>query len=422
MNSTPKFGRTSALPLIALVVISSLAIVGDEAASMSMVLTAVDQGQTWMVTWFSLSLAIPAMILAPFGGAIVDRYDPRKIWVVCLALQSLCIGIAALQDDFWSRLALLAASNVISILSSSAAFALLPKLTGPIRIERANSLMAIGSSLAYLVGPALSAWLFGIVGASLMLGVNAGTTAVLAATALVLVLRVERPESAEPDSWNIFNGVRDGWRAIRSSPIVAATMPLLILIMISTSIEAVAGVFWLRQISGSDTLYGLVLSCWAVGSIIGAYLAGTKRLAPRTMLLIVGGGLCMALAILAEGLAPIANIIGIAFVIGGMGNGTHNVGVRNMIFQQIPQAHTGSAWAYYRMLTSTSVAIGYIVGTPRTPGDAQSMVIVAGVCALVGVLVAFVALRLLRLHRRIPTSHVTPAPRDDADQSTVVSN
>ncbi|WP_347039468.1 hypothetical protein AAHB37_04950 [Glutamicibacter halophytocola] len=78
MNSTPKFGRTSALPLIALVVISSLAIVGDEAASMSMVLTAVDQGQTWMVTWFSLSLAIPAMILAPFGGAIVDRYDPPE--------------------------------------------------------------------------------------------------------------------------------------------------------------------------------------------------------------------------------------------------------------------------------------------------------------------------------------------------------
>ncbi|MGQ3382094.1 hypothetical protein [Glutamicibacter sp. TV12E] len=129
MNSTPKFRRTSALPLIALVVISSLAIVGDEAASMSMVLTAVHQGQTWMVTWFSLALAIPAMILAPFGGAIVDRYDPRKIWGVCLALQSLCIGIAALQDDFWSRLALLAASNVINILSSSAAFALLPKLT-----------------------------------------------------------------------------------------------------------------------------------------------------------------------------------------------------------------------------------------------------------------------------------------------------
>lgn len=388
MKITSTLRRTSGVPLLALVVISSLAIVGDEAAAMSMVLTAVSQGQPWMVTWFSLSLAIPAMVLAPFGGAMVDRFDARKIWVACLLLQSLCIGAAALQDDFWSRVVLLAASNVINILSSSAAFALLPALAGRIRIERANSLMAIGSSLAYMVGPALSAWLFNVVGASLMLGVNAGTTALLAATAVVLVLRVQRPESADPGSWSLWGGVRDGWAAIRSAPVVAALMPLLVLIMVGTSIEAVAGVFWLRQISGSDMLYGLVLSCWAIGSLIGAYLAGTKRLAPRTMLLIVGGGLCMALAILAEGLVPIAMIIGAAFVMGGLGNGTHNVGVRNLIFQQIPRAHVGSAWAYYRMLTSTAVAIGYVLGTPRSPAEAQTMVVVAGVCALVGVLIA----------------------------------
>lgn len=394
MKSASSLRHKSVVPLIALVLISSLAVVGDEAASMSMVLTAVSQGQPWMVTWFSLSLAIPAMVLAPFGGAIVDRYDPRKIWVACLVLQSLCIGAASLQEDFWARLVLLAASNVINILSSSASFALLPKLTGPIRIERANSLMAIGSSLAYMVGPALSAWLFDIVGSSLMLGVNAGTTALLAATALLLVLRVERPDSTDPGSWSLWSGVRDGWQAIRSAPIVASMMPLLLLIMIGTSIEAVAGVFWLRQISGADTLYGLVLSCWAVGSIIGAYLAGTKRLAPRTMLLIVGGGLGMTLAILTEGLVPVALIIGGAFVLGGLGNGTHNVGVRNLIFQQIPEVHIGSAWAYYRMLTSASVAIGYVVGTPRTPGDAQSMVVIAGICALAGVVIALVALRL----------------------------
>ncbi|WP_219844032.1 MFS transporter [Arthrobacter sp. MYb227] len=399
-----------------LVVISSLAVVGDEAASMSMVLTAVNQGQPWMVTWFSLSLALPAMILAPFGGAIVDRYDPRKIWVICLALQSLCIGVAALQDDFWALLALLAASNVINILSSSASFALLPKLTGSIRIERANSLMAVGSSLAYMIGPALSAWLFSIVGVSLMFGVNAATTLILAVTALFLVLRADRPESADPSSWSLWGGVSDGWKAIRSAPAVASLMPLLILIMISGAIEAVAGVFWLRQISGTDTLYGLVLSCWAIGSLIGAYLAGTKRLAPRTMLLIVGGGLCMALAILTEGLVSIAIIIGIAFVIGGLGNGAHNVGVRNLIYQQISKAHVGSAWAYYRMLTSAAVAIGYVVGTPRTPSGAQSMVVIAGICALAGVLIAIIALRRKVRHL---AAQASIAPDEDRESETL---
>lgn len=202
--------------------------------------------------------------------------------------------------------------------------------------------------------------------------------------------------------------------SILPAPLVAALMPLLILIMVSTSIEAVAvaGVFWLRQLSGTDTLYGLVLSCWAIGSIIGAYLAGTKRLGPRTLLLIVGGGLCMALAILTEGLVPIAVAIGTAFVVGGLGNGTHNVGVRNLIFQQIPKAHVGSAWAYYRMLTSTSVAIGYVVGTPRTPADAQSMVVIAGACALAGVLVAIAA---LHLRHRKPNTQDSPAPEQDPD-------
>lgn len=414
MKNQSSLRHMSVMPLIALVVISSLAIIGDEAAAMSMVLTAVGQGQPWMVTWFSLSLAMPAMILAPFGGALVDRFDPRKIWVVCLLLQSICIGVASIQEDFWSRLALLAASNVINILSSSAAFALLPRLIGPIRIERANSLMAIGSSVAYMIGPALAAWLFTIIGAPLMLGANAGTTAVLAVTAALLVWRVDRHESTDPDSWSVWGGVKDGWRAIRSAPVVASIMPLLVLIMIGTSIEAVAGVFWLRQISGTDTLYGLVLSCWAVGSIAGAYLAGIKRLAPRTMLLVVGGGLCMALAILTEGLLPIALIIIAAFIVGGAGNGAHNVGVRNLIFQQIPEAHIGSAWAYYRMLTSAAVAIGYVVGTPRSPAGAQSMVVIAGICALLGVFIAIIA---LRIRRRKALVLQTSSPRDNLEST-----
>ena len=262
---------------------------------MSMVLTAVDMGQSWMVKWFSLSLAIPAMALAPCGGALVDRHDPRRIWVAGLALPGLCIGAAALQADFWTRLALPAASNAINILSGSAAFASLPALVGPIRIERANSLMAIGPSLAYMVGPTFSDWLFDIVRASLRLGVNAGTAAILAATALVPVLPVARPETTDAVAWSPWGGVRSGWRAIRSAPVVAAAMSLLVLPMV-----------------------------------------GTQRLARRTTFLIVGGGLCLAVAILAEGLVPIAIVIGAAFVMGGLGNGTHNVGVRNLIFEQTP--------------------------------------------------------------------------------------
>lgn len=212
-----------------------------------------------------------------------------------LALPGLCIGAAALQADFWTRLALPAASNAINILSGSAAFASLPALVGPIRIERANSLMAIGPSLAYMVGPTFSDWLFDIVRASLRLGVNAGTAAILAATALVPVLPVARPETTDAVAWSPWGGVRSGWRAIRSAPVVAAAMSLLVLPMV-----------------------------------------GTQRLARRTTFLIVGGRLCLAVAILTEGLVPIAIVIGAAFVMGGLGNGTHNVGVRNLIFEQTP--------------------------------------------------------------------------------------
>ena len=123
----------------------------------------------------------------------------------------------------------------------------------------------------------------------------------------------------------------------------------------------------------------------------------------------------MGLAILVEGLVTIALAIGIAFIVGGLGNGTQNVGVRNLIFQQIPPAHVGSAWAYYRMLTSASIAVGYLVGTPRTPADAQGLVVIAGICALAGVMISIV---VLRLRGSKPGSRASVAPKFDRDSST----
>ncbi|WP_449061344.1 MFS transporter [Planomonospora algeriensis] len=410
----PPRGRTRLPPpLLALIGGTFVSVAGDSVASLSLILDAAAHGEPWWVTEAFFAELLPPLALAPLLGLIVDRANAKHVWLTAVVLQAAAFTTAALVPVFHLRVGLIAVANVFAVASSSAAFKLLPRVAGGAELERANSGVSAAMSLAFLVGPGVGGAAYVVTGSGWLLAFNAATFAVIAAV-VVIVVPGDAGERMELDTRS-FAGARAGLRVLRTSPMIGPMLPVFAGAVFATSIEGVAGVFYLRDVAENDAVYGLLLAAWAMGSVPGSLIGGWHRLAGEDTGLVVGGALLISGALLVEGLVPVAWIIGLVFVLGGFGNGVHNVGVRTAIHRRVPEDFHGRAWAYYSVLTNSCVALGYIVGTPGLMAGSRDLIIASGALGLTMSLIGLWRLRrALRLTAGEPPLADTGPSRRDA--------
>lgn len=396
--------RHGTAALLAVVVTTFVSTTGDAAASLALVLDAAADGQTWRVTEVFLADLLPPVFLAPAAGALVDRYDARRVWLAGSLGQAALFAAAALVDGFHLRVALLAVAGVLAVATSAACFALLPAMTGTGRIARANSWMTTATSAAALLGPGVGGAVHTSLGTAWILGFDAlSFLAVAGAAAFAAPSRAVPPPAAEP----LREPARRGFRLLRHNTVIGPMLPVLAVTILATAVEGVAGVFYLREVTASDSVYGLLLSAWALGSVPGALLAGWSRLDGRETLLVGGGAALMGAALLTEGLIPLTGVIAVAFLAGGFGNGAHNAGVRTLMHRHVPASDHGVAWACYRAMANTCVTVGYLLGTPDVLLGARTLILLSGAGTVLAALYAYHRLR------PVPTgTRTTTAPRE----------
>ncbi|MFJ2821933.1 MFS transporter [Streptomyces toxytricini] len=398
-------GRQGTAAVLAVVVTTFVSTTGDAAASLALVLDAARGDQTWRVTEVFLADLLPPIFLAPAIGALVDRYNARRVWLGGSLAQAALFACAAAVDGFHVRVALLALSGVLAVATGAASFALLPDISGVDRIARANSWMTTAASAAALAGPGAGGAVHTALGTGWILAFDAlSFLAVAGAAAFVAPTRSAPPPTGKP----LHEPTRRGLRLLRRNGATGPLLPVLAATILATAVEGVAGVFYLREVTGSDSAYGQLLSAWALGSVIGALLASWNRLDGRETLLVGGGAALMGAALLAEGLIPLTGAIAVAFLAGGLGNGTHNAGVRTLVHRHVPAADHGVAWACYRVLANTCVTTGYLLGTPGVLLGARTLIVLSGAGTLLAALYAY-----HRLHpsRREPAGESVGTPQ-----------
>ncbi|MDG9701538.1 MFS transporter [Streptomyces sp. DH37] len=396
-----------------LVVSTAVSQIGDAVATMALVLDAARTGHPWNVTLVHLAALLPPIVLAPLLGLLVDRWDARKVWIATLAGQAAVFLAAVPTSSFGARVALVGAASVLGTAAASAGFKLLPTVVKADRLTSANAAVGAAGSVAGILGPALGGLLYVTAGTDVLLALNGGSFVVLA---LAAALSVPRPRRAvhtgllrKPTA-----GITDGFRALRGAPLIAPLLPVLAAVMVGTSVEGVAGVFYLQDVTASDTAYGLVVASWAVGSVPGAMAAGLRRFEVRQPALALAGAALISLGLLAAGAVPVTAAVVVAFLCGGFGNGLHGVAVRNLVHQQVSPSVQGQAWAYYRVMANLSVTAGFILGTPAGPLTSRTLVLLSGAVPLAVTLVG-----ALLLYRRARARAPLPGDRPaDVDRTT----
>lgn len=232
-------------------------------------------GSTMTTAKFLVMTSLPALLVGPFAGAYVDRWDRKRTMVVCdvtrvgliLALPWLALGenILALYAGVFLMFSL-------SAFFIPARLAMIPDVVDRGRYPNANALFTtsgmIGSALVLLVGAFWVEW-FGVFRASAATATGYVASALLVGG--IVRRKAKRRRPAESARTILLQEMLDGVRALWRHRTTRWIIALLGFLMGGAGVGIVVGTVLVQEVLGSLTRDLGFLSFWAgAGMVVSA--------------------------------------------------------------------------------------------------------------------------------------------------------
>lgn len=171
-----------------------------------------------------LAALVPALLLGPIAGVVIDRVDRRLVLILSYSAQGVLVmllGLAAITGTarFWMVLGVTGLSTIASVLNLPTQQAIQPRLVGErhLHLPSAIGLSSITLSLAWLTGPLLGGLLIGPFGVGGVL-LAAGLAQLLGMAALAFLPPL--PVIADGRRTSMLRSVVDGLRCVRSQALL----------------------------------------------------------------------------------------------------------------------------------------------------------------------------------------------------------
>jgi len=333
--------------------------------------------------------AIPRAVFMLLGGALSDRFSPRSLMLYSNVIRSVLVGIVAAlvlsgRAELWQLYLMAGIFGVVDAFFYPAISAILPMLVDEPTLPPANALMQGSQQLAALIGPALAGVVVAFVQTGPAFAFDAVSFAV-AATALLFVVggrRASRPGSGAEGSnpsllATISAGLGYAWRdpAVRSLILLSAAFNFAFTGPLSVGLPFLAD----HQLGGGSATFGILLSAFGAGALVGAVGAGSIRRVSHlgTVVLGIAVGLGVALGLI--GVAPNVPVAFALLAAIGVGAGFLNVHVISWLQGRTVEEMRGRVMSMV-MLGSVGLApISYaLAGATIDLGPVPLMFAVAG--------------------------------------------
>ena len=274
-------------------------------------------GSTIKFALISISAVLPAIIISPLAGVLIDRWDRRVTMMLSDAGSALCILAAAVQLiagnlQPWQIYLVVAGLSVFGTFQWPAYSASVTLLVPKQHLSRAAGMMQMGEAAAQIVAPALGGILVGVIEIKGVLLVDMATFLV----ALTTLLSVEFPRppigrAKDPPRRTLLGDASEGWAFIRSQSALLALLVFFAACNFLTGIMSVLATPLILSVSSAAAL-GTVLALGGGGMLVGSLIMSVwggpkphiKGVLGFTMLL----GLCAIVA----GIRPLLPMIAVA--------------------------------------------------------------------------------------------------------------
>lgn len=320
-----------------------------------------------------LCAELPAIIIAPLSGTIVDRFNRRWIMIVSDSGAGLSTLVLALLfwSDSWEVFHVYLAITFGSLCKGfqwPAYYATPTLLVDPKNFGRANGLIQLGKASAQLFSPALAGIL---VTKTTVEGVMAiDFVSFFFALLTILIVRFpdrkknqEKFSKTKKQSW--WEDLTYGWNYLIVRQGLFLLLMFFMIVNFAVGLTQVLITPMVLSFSNVQVL-GNILSIGGCGWLLGAVLMSVWRGPKKKIRGVIGGEILLGLNMLIVGLKPSVTLIGITLSL-GLFNIPIIVTCANAIRQiKVATEAQGRVFAIWGAVAYVSFPFAYLVASPLT--------------------------------------------------------
>ena len=232
----------------------------------------------------------PYLLLMPFTGLAADRFDRRRLVMVTQALSgllALVLGALTLTGvvQLWHVYVFAFLFGCVSAFDSTARQTFVAELVGDKDLSNAVGLNSTSFNAARMIGPAVAGVLIAAIGSGWVFLLNAASFG-----AVLLSLRWLRLDQLRTVQRSVGKRgkLREGFTYVRGRPDLLAILWMYFLIgTFGLNFPIFISTMSVTVFHQGPSEYGVLTSCMAVGSVLGALLSAS-RATPRIGMLLVG--------------------------------------------------------------------------------------------------------------------------------------
>jgi DHA3 family macrolide efflux protein-like MFS transporter len=331
-------------------------------------------GSASVLALASIMALLPQVLISPFAGALIDRWDRRRVMMAVDAVNALAVVLLALlfaggSVQHWHIYALMFVRAVGGAFQWPAMQASTSLMVPKDKLSKVAGLNQALMGLAAIVAPPLGALLLDVLPIQSILAIDVGTAAL--AIALLMFIRIPQPENGNSGKASgigrVLGDMREGfrfvagWRGLLIIMGIAMAFNLLIIPAMSLTPILVT-----EHFAGGSREYALLEAAIGIGMVAGGLLLGAWGGFKSRILTGFAGAIAMGVGVGLVGLAP-GNLYVMA--LGGMAlTGLMNPIVNGSIFAllqaKVPPEMQGRVFTLMMSGTAAMAPLGLAVAGP----------------------------------------------------------
>jgi DHA3 family macrolide efflux protein-like MFS transporter len=347
---------------------------------------------------------IPAVLLGPFLGVYIDRWDRRRILIAINVLEG--IVVAALSGLILSHtidlsliLAVVFVLGAAAQVVRTASNATIPLVVVPEDLPPANSLMTFSGALNQVIGLSVGGVVVALLGVTIPIEYDALSFFLAAGIVALVSPSAGRPKDAVGTKPTKFTEeFLEGLRFIRENRFLVELIVLAVFLnFFGNAIGALFAPYSKIVLHGGASTYGFLGATLAIGTIIGAALVGKLNLRNSSGKYVIVGGAVIGASIAALGLSSTIPVSLAVVLVLGIALSIANIPISVLLQARVPPRLMGRVMAAALSLILAGGPFGALfAGSFAEATSVQTVFIVSGVLFLATILIGGAIMKDLR--------------------------
>lgn len=323
-------------------------------------------GSAEMLAWAAIAGMLPQTLVGPFTGALIDRWNRKRIMMLADTFIALCTLILSLLfwfniAELWHIFALLALRSVGSAFHMPAMQASVPLLAPSDQLTRIAGINQIIASVSQIAGPALGAMMITVWDIEYVLIFD--VAGALIAVISLFFVNIPNPEKVESQDRDILKEMKEGAMIVlRNKGLSLVFLYSVIVLFFIIPISVLFPLMTLEYFNGTEFQAGIIEAVWSVGALVGGAIMGAKVYKVNRVALINWMYLLLGVSFMFSGMLSPQGIIWFAILtaLSGVSGAVYNSAFTGLVQTKIDPTALGRVFSTFHAIALIPAMLGLI--------------------------------------------------------------